>query len=183
MTASRLGRAFTLIEMMTTIAVLIIVFGLMISLARDVRNRSATLLTTELLARLDAAMGRYIDANTGHLPEVPLLLSGPTAPDAELHRQATRNNAAVIRALRAREDLSASVLHDLPISIYDERTVRDAWGNPIVFMPAMHPAIGMAAGNHSFFFSPGPDGKYLTRDDNLYSYETAGSGEVGVIRR
>ena len=28
--------------------------------------------------------------------------------------------------------------------MYDDQTLRDAWGSPIVFMAAMHPAIGMA---------------------------------------
>ena len=30
----------------------------------------------------------------------------------------------------------------------------------------------MASGDRSFFFSAGPDRKYLTRQDNLYSYES-----------
>jgi hypothetical protein len=51
--------------------------------------------------------------------------------------------------------------------------VRDAWGGPVAFMPQHHPAIGMAGGDRPFFFSPGPDGLYRTRPDNLYSYESA----------
>jgi hypothetical protein len=43
-------------------------------------------------------------------------------------------------------------------------------------MPAMHPAIGMAPENRYFLFSAGPDRRYLTRDDNLYSYDRS-SGE------
>jgi hypothetical protein len=96
------------------------------------------------------------------------------------------------------------MLGDLPISLYNGRTLADAWGNPIVFMADQHPAIGMAplkgydpstgagagasgAGTlssssspptdgrerASFFVSAGPDGRYLTREDNLYSYEQA----------
>src|SRR4051794_1464097 len=52
-------RAFTLIEMMTTVAVLVIVLGLMVSLARDVRTRSAERLTKDLLARLDTLVEQY----------------------------------------------------------------------------------------------------------------------------
>jgi hypothetical protein len=46
---------------------------------------------------------------------------------------------------------------------------------PIVFMPAMNPAIGMAPQNRRFFFSAGPDRNFLTQEDNLYSYEEGGS--------
>src|SRR5437762_12966239 len=51
--------AFTLIEMLTTVAVLVIVLGLMVSLARDVRNRSAERLTKDLLRRLDLLVAQY----------------------------------------------------------------------------------------------------------------------------
>src|SRR5438270_7231739 len=53
----RLG--FTLIEMLTTVAVLVIVLGLMVSLARDVRTRSADRLTKDLLRRLDELVRQY----------------------------------------------------------------------------------------------------------------------------
>ena len=62
-------------------------------------------------------------------------------------------------------------------AVYDEVTLRDAWGTPIVFMPAMHPAIGMALGNRPFFVSAGPDRMFRTLEDNLYSYEQ-GTPEV-----
>jgi type IV pilus assembly protein PilC len=58
----------------------------------------------------------------------------------------------------------------MPMIYYDEVRVRDAWGSPIVFMTHMHPAIGMTSKGW-FFFSAGPDRQYLTRDDNLYSYD------------
>jgi hypothetical protein len=69
-------------------------------------------------------------------------------------------------------------LLEMPLSVYDHRTLRDAWGSPIVLMPGQHSLIGLApsrAGQDQyFFFSAGPDRKYLTRDDNLYSYEAVG---------
>jgi hypothetical protein len=76
--------------------------------------------------------------------------------------------------LRSQVDLSNTVFQDLSIANYNEVNVLDAWGSPIVFMPHQHPKVGMAAGDHSFFFSAGPDRKYLTRQDNLYSYESPG---------
>ena len=50
--------AFTLLEMLTTVAVLVIVLGLMVSLARHVRERAAVALTKDLIRRLDALMDR-----------------------------------------------------------------------------------------------------------------------------
>jgi type II secretory pathway pseudopilin PulG len=197
-------RAFTLIEMLTTVAVLIIVLGLMVSLARYVRNESANQVTTDLLSKLDTALARYVDKYQ-QLPVItPLIPDGRQVPDEmTLARRARRNNEESVRALKeyfisshladhtsdntkspgAKIDLSgpdssgpdsAGEFGELPVSIYDEVTLRDAWGDPIVFMAHDNAAIGMASRDHpSFFFSAGPDHKYLTRDDNLYSYEAA----------
>lgn len=162
--------AFTLTEMFTTVAILVIVLGLMVSLARDVRARSAQGLTRDLLARLDAAVALY-QARTMALPAVPML--EPMPDEAAMQRYAATTNVQVVRALRGELDLSG-VLGELPVFIYDQRTVRDSWGSPVLFLPKHHPAIGLGVGDRPFFVSAGPDRRYLTRDDNLYSYETAG---------
>jgi type II secretory pathway pseudopilin PulG len=61
---------FTLIEVATTVAVLIIVLGLMVSLARQVRKQAGMTLTKDLLRRLDAAMAQYAARNGGKVPAV-----------------------------------------------------------------------------------------------------------------
>ncbi|MDQ3439617.1 MAG: type II secretion system GspH family protein, partial [Planctomycetota bacterium] len=160
-------RGFTLIEMLTTVAVLVIVLGLMVSLARDVRNRSAERVTKDLLTKLDRMMAHYVERNNQTLPPITALVEAGDAAaepvdDPYLKAAALHNNADLARAMRAQADAS-----DLSPSFFD------AWGNPVVFMPRQHPAIGMAGGDRFFFFSPGPDGKFLTREDNLYSYEVA----------
>src|SRR5437868_12102334 len=66
---SEIPRGFTLIEMLTTVAVLVIVLGLMVSLARDVRNRSAERLTKDLLRRLDTLVAQYRVKNLRGLTE------------------------------------------------------------------------------------------------------------------
>lgn len=184
-------RAFTLIEMLTTVAVLIIVLGLMVSLARYVRDRSAQQLTRELLRELDVLMGQYIKNNDKRMPPVDLLLPPDvTDPkdDSALAEAAKRNNAQFVSYLKAdyrlqlREPAGPPDPFDRqPISVYDRRTLRDAWGSPVVFMSGQHPRIGLAPSvsgqDQFFFFSAGPDRKYLTRDDNLYSYETTAMGE------
>jgi type II secretory pathway pseudopilin PulG len=206
--------AFTLIEMLTTVAVLIIVLGLMVSLARNVRDQSAQQLTKQLLRQLAALMNEYADANRWQLPPVTPVVPldsflPPEEPAIEL--LAKRNNEEFVRALRpalarleqgrgarrtaadggdggggggdAASTREPSFMGQLPMSVYDGLTLRDAWGSPIVFMPAQHPWIGMAPKGPAresafFFFSAGPDRRYLTRDDNMYSYETV-AGEPG----
>ena len=173
--------AFSLVEMLTTVAVLVIVLGLMVSLARDVRNRSAERVTKDMLVKLDRMMAQYVDRNGQGLPPVAPLIGpadsadGPDAAepgspgegstdapleDAALRDAALRNNTDLAQALRGQGDAK-----DLVPSFFD------AWGNPVVFMPRQHPAIGMAGGDRFFFVSPGPDGRFLPREDNLYSYE------------
>ncbi|WP_428937566.1 hypothetical protein [Fontivita pretiosa] len=173
--------------MLTTVAVLIIVLGLMVSLARDVRRRSAEQLTRSLLQRLEAALEQYFKNNSGQLPPVEPLFADRAVPDlAGLEDAGRRNNRQLVAILkmdarlRAR-DVGSGVdpFQDLPISVYDHYSIRDAWGSPIVFMPGQHPLIGMAPSkmgqDQAFFFSAGPDRNYLTRDDNLYSYELPAS--------
>ena len=177
-------RAFTLIEMLITVAVLIIVLGLMVSLARYVRDRSAQQLTRDLLKQLDGLMAQYIEHNGSALPPVEPFLSADTTippPEFALADAARHNNEQFVRLLKSDYHLHASDQREagdpfdaLPIGIYDRRTLRDAWGSPIVFMAGQHQLIGLApsrAGQDQyFFFSAGPDHKYLSRDDNLYSF-------------
>jgi prepilin-type N-terminal cleavage/methylation domain-containing protein len=205
--------AFTLIEMLTTVAVLVIVLGLMVSLARYVRDRSAQQLTRQTLRDLETLMAQYAEHNAGNVPAVepilPPLSSATTLPvnidEATLAEAARRNNQQYVAALKrdylkrhARLPLAAPAHGSdttgspagensfdpfeqlqMPLSVYDHHTLRDAWGSPIVFMPGQHALIGLAPSlggkDQYFFFSAGPDHKYLTRDDNLYSYEGAGA--------
>jgi type II secretory pathway pseudopilin PulG len=167
--------AFTLVETMTAIAVLVIALGLMVSLARHVRLASAEGLTKQILVQLDAAMAAYVQSN-GSLPTVPAFIPDQKVPpEEELRQSAQRNNEGFVRALKSAGLLSGR-LDGLSIAYYDEARVRDAWGSPIIFMSHIHPAIGMNPKGW-FFFSAGPDRQYLTRDDNLYSYDQPIGGQ------
>jgi hypothetical protein len=68
------------------------------------------------------------------------------------------------------EDRSAA-LGGVSAMMFDGTSLLDPWGRPIAFLRAGRPEIGTATGDVPFFFSAGPDGLYLTRDDNVYSYE------------
>jgi type II secretory pathway pseudopilin PulG len=183
-------RAFTLVEMLTVVALLIIFLGVMVSLARYVRNRSAEQLTQNLLRQLDTLMSNYVNRNAGRLPPVtPLISETESISDAHLSSAARQNNRQFIAALRRDfaqtkgiAEAPGGIFSGLPLHVYDTSTLLDAWGNPIVLMESPHPLIGMAPprtvdGQTFFFFSAGPDGKYLTRADNLYSYEQMPTGQ------
>ena len=174
-------RAFTLVELFLTIGVLMMVLGLAINLAQHGRERSQAALTQAELRGLAVALDGYLAAHDGRGPAVPPAVpptaaAGGLPAEADVRRAADVNDAAVVRALVPywpTTGPAAGLLGRLPGPQFDGVTLRDAWGNPIIYLPGQHPAIGMAADDRPFFVSPGPDRLFLTRDDNLYSYEDA----------
>src|SRR5947199_7500760 len=85
-------RGFTLVEMLATVAALVILLGLMVSLARDVRRRSATELTNEILTRLDNLMEQYASKNAGHFPSVtPIVDSTSLIEEDPIRTNAWKN--------------------------------------------------------------------------------------------
>jgi hypothetical protein len=171
-----------LLELLTAVAALVILLGFAISLARLVRRESAESITRFVLVQLDAAVMQYQARSIGAvgLPgeAVPTVLpSESQAPGIDrerLERLARANSQALVRWLRQQNlALNDEVFGELPVALYDDVTLRDAWGSPIVYMPGPHELIGMASRDRPwFFFSAGPDRDYLTRGDNLYSYES-----------
>ena len=106
---------------------------------------------------------------------IPPGLAQTDLPDEQILQQtAVGNNRGFVAALREAGILQDESFGGLPQSLYNDMMIRDAWGSPIVFMPAMHEGIGMALENRPFFFSAGPDQQYLTQENNLYSYEQEG---------
>jgi type II secretory pathway pseudopilin PulG len=174
-------RGFTLVEFFTVIAALVIVLGLMVSLARYVRSRSAEQLARQLMDDLGQVLERYVE-RYDDVPAAPPLIDDavpPTAQEERLDERSAANNRAWVRAMqqqillstRASDDPRSDPLGQLPIWLYDERSLRDPWGTPIVLMAGQHPLIGMSAGDRPFLVSAGADRRFLTRQDNLYSYE------------
>jgi hypothetical protein len=187
--------------MLATVAALVIVLGLMVSLARYVRRQASDQLTKQLLAQLDTLMRQY-ETRYHAVPAVPAFVPGvasggesaatqpsplrpftpspllvPTddaLPDEQtLQDSASANNRAVVKALHVEARRRPGAFANLPSSFFEEGVLHDAWGTPIVFMPALHPAVGMAMENRPFFLSAGPDRRFRTLEDNLYSYEEA----------
>lgn len=183
---------FTLVELLVTACVLLIVLSLAVSLSRHVRAQSARVLTSDVLVRAERLLDAYLSVRSAdELDRVtPLLLPGESVSDgrkagpeavlaeeAALLRRAVRNNREWLRLLMAGvgpELLeSPDILGRLPLSIFDPRSVslRDAWGTPVVLVRTSHPVLGVSPGDTPFFLSAGPDRRFLTVADNLYSYE------------
>jgi prepilin-type N-terminal cleavage/methylation domain-containing protein len=171
----RTRNGFTLLEMLTTVALLTILLGLMVDLAGYVRNRSATDLARQVLSGLDQAMQKYFDAHDKTYPDIHPFTKDPNLGEDEqtLFRNARLNNQDFVAALKSENLLEPGLTGELPASIYDGSRFNDAWDMPIVFIPASHGKIGMAPSGRGFFFSAGPDRLYKTREDNLYSYEVS----------
>lgn len=165
-------RGFTLIEMLTTVAALVIMLGLMVSLAKYVRGRSAETLTRQLLAKLETLMSAYSEdkALAQRLKSVPPLVAGDGKPDdMTLRRRAEENIAQFVRVLHAASP--QDVLRNLPAALYDQTLIRDAWGTPVAYLAPGAANIGIGVSGRAFFVSAGPDRRFTTTADNLYSYE------------
>jgi prepilin-type N-terminal cleavage/methylation domain-containing protein len=207
---------FTLVEMLATVAALVIVLGLAVSLARYVRLQASDRLTKDLLSQLDELVRRYEERYKA-LPAVPAFVEGgggteaakggrgaggtegggsragtvgplplpavsatlpfdALPPETDLQHNADLNNRAFVAALRVEARRHPADFAALPPSFESDGTLHDAWGTPLVFMPSMHPAVGMAIADDPFFLSAGPDRQFRTLEDNLFSYEEAEGG-------
>jgi hypothetical protein len=166
-------RCFTLIEMLSTVSALVIVLGLMVSLARHVRSRESGALSRQVLASLDDLLQR--DPALEKLLEgvPPLVRAGAAAEEAEYQRAALRNNRELVRILKESGD--GSFFRQVPVALYDVSTLRDAWGTPVVYMKPGAQNIGISPMGRYFFVSAGPDRQFGTVLDNLYSHEPAWS--------
>jgi hypothetical protein len=164
--------------MLTTVAVLIILLGLMVDLAGYVRNRSATDLARQVLAGLDQAMQSYHDTYGEYPPAHPFTSGSELSEDEEtLLKNARQNNRDFVWSLGAAGLLSPEKVPGLSAANFDGESLDDAWDMPIVFIPQSHSKIGMAPAGRGFFFSAGPDRLFKTREDNVYSYEVSRNTE------
>ena len=163
--------------MLTTVAALVIILGLMVSLARFERGRSAEdLMRDGVLGRLDALQARH-DVLENHPLQDALAAVSPLVRDQGrepeelvLQLNARRNNEDFVKAFKK---YLGPKPFDIPLTLYNptKNTLVDVWGTPIVFMPAGAFNVGIRPQQRSFFLSAGPDRKFSTVDDNLYSYD------------
>jgi hypothetical protein len=177
---SKFRPAFTLIEMLTTVAALVIILGLMVSLARYERRRSAEIFTRDSVLRaLDNLLASDIVQKSGSIQDglasVPRLINSSNEPEEPvLQLNARRNNEEFVKVFKKEYGLKA--FPEIPLTLYNphKNSLVDAWGTPIVYMPAGALNVGISPQNRSFFLSAGPDRRFSSVHDNLYSYERTG---------
>ena len=169
-------RGLSLSELLLVLLGLGLVLGLVVSLARRVRREASHRLAERVLIDLERSLAAYAAANGGAVPAVVALLPGDRAepPAAEVAARALRNNRQIVAALDLRRSGHDGDALDALGLLFDGETLRDPYGTPIAFLAGFDPRVGMAGGDRPFFVSAGPDGDFLTRGDNLYSYEAAG---------
>jgi hypothetical protein len=149
-------------------AVLWIVLGLLISLSHHVRSRSAETDTAGVLWKAQRA-----------LPIATALPPALTLDDLAVNTQLADHNRTLVQALRATDpapragqpDSPDSFWSRLPRSMYDGELLRDAWGTPIVLARGDDQRLGLAPARRDYCLSAGPDRNFLTREDNLFSFE------------
>lgn len=154
---SRIDQGFTVLELVTTLAFLVVVMGLMVSLARYVRTNAAEQVTRRTLGELQARLDQYYQ-RFGVYPKGQELPEQVDEKSVDVWAQQTE--PMWVTALGKGLGEASEVV-----------PTRDAWGKTIGYLMHHHPFIGMAPQNRPFFFSAGPDAQYLTRQDNFYSYE------------
>jgi hypothetical protein len=186
--------ALALRELLLVVALLTVAFGLMVSLARRVRSEAAHSLVQAELLELEDALALYV-REYGALPQVtPLVPEGPDGTvlatlsaedEPRLAARALEQNRALVRILGVgalREDAD-SPLGGVSAMMFDGSLLLDPWGGAIAYLPAGRPEIGTATGDAPFFFSAGPDGLFLTRHDNFYSYEVRAADALELESR
>lgn len=169
----RRAAGFTLLEMLTTVAALVILLGLMVSLARHVRSSSSEVHTRQLLGKLEKVLADHPPGSAPQLHQrlgaIPLLSETSREDDVTLQARAAVNSKGFVSACH--DTIGRTVFNDLPLSLYDAQRIRDAWGTPVAYMPAGAPNVNIKPQNRAFFVSAGPDRRFSTVVDNLYSYE------------
>jgi hypothetical protein len=171
----RSRRALGLIELLTLVAVLMIALALMVGTARHVRSASANELTRKRMLALADAAGEAI--SRGVDPTLPTSEIPATDAEARFQQFALRSSLRLEAALNDRGTAAAkpAMTPGLATAIVAATVGRpeldDAWGRPIALMPRQEPSIGMAPDDGPFLVSAGPDGRFLTLSDNIYSYD------------
>jgi prepilin-type N-terminal cleavage/methylation domain-containing protein len=145
-TSRKSRRGFTLLEVLTVVAIIVILASMLIVLGRGLRDSAQTTQTKGSLGVLAGGMAKYLK----NAPEpgsdwLPRLMADPDL-------------AKAISGMKGFTGAGAAA------------KVNDAWGNPIVYLPskngpAMAPADPKPVGwvqtqkEQGFFWSLGPDGK------------------------
>ena len=163
-------RGLGLIELLTLVAVLMIALALMVATARHVRATSATELTRKRMRALADAATAAIEKGVDPTMAMPTNLPG--SPEDHLRAFARTSSHRLDESIAAEAPVAVPALANAIVAAAAGRPeLDDAWGQPIALMPGQIPALGMAPDDGPFLVSAGPDGRFLTLSDNIYSYD------------
>lgn len=151
-----------MIELLALVAILAVAFALMAATARHVRSSSAMELTRKRMTALTHAAADLLERGV----DPRLSFASTTATDGELEDRLRR--FAVESSRKLGETLSRRSGSLLAVNTPE---LHDAWGRPIALLPRQVSAVGMAPEDGPFLVSAGPDGRFLTLADNIYSYD------------
>ena len=129
-------RGFTLIEILVSIAIIIIIAGILFSVGISIRRSSLERQNKAILTTLDGVLAGFLKSNR----EPPAVAQ----PDV----------SSWVSTLKADPD-SAKILAGL--TTFNGTAVLDAYGNPIEFLHS-HPPTDPKPQPNAFFKSWGPDG-------------------------
>ncbi len=193
----RAARAFSLIEMMIVISLVILLAAITVVVGRSVIGKAKVDQCRQVLQALDATLTEY-QAERGGIPPFQIRAylppSGLNAVEAKTRREVAVYIAQVKGFTGIDKQLGTidasflvkreQIYTDLAGYPYagqvpdDERaSVRDPWGMEILYI---HPnadnddafkLFGRPVNERPYFMSAGPDGEYETLEDNIYSYE------------
>jgi hypothetical protein len=152
----RFAAGITRLSFVVLVAALSLTLAFVVALARHVRTTSADELTRERIIACAEQVRDWL-STAGTLDLERPVLSGSGDEEAYLRQFAMNQGRAAARS-------SGRVTADLT-------GWRDAWGTPLLLLAGQHSQLGIAPGDAPFLLSAGPDRTFLSKSDNLYSYD------------
>lgn len=154
----RTRRGFTMIEMLTVIAIIVALSGLLLSAVMTARSRANVAHTKHIIAMLMACIEGY-QVDFGDYP--------PGASGGVRSSEVLYEALTTLRMNGPYSEFSQDDLVDSDVNgLYE---IADHWGNPIRYYH--HSEYGSEPRRFSFrLVSPGPDGDEVQDEDNVNNW-------------
>ena len=150
-----------------------------------VTEREAAVGATKVKAEIDVIYGNVVI--TGTIPDMSRA-GGNRIPAAGTHLALTQQVMRLLSSVAANKKALANIPNEQLLETVPQSTtgdtatpiVLDAFDNPIIAIPSYGVTLNYEVGGSTvvrakdgktFFMSAGPDGNYITADDNIFSYE------------
>ncbi len=134
-------RAFTLIEIMVTVGIIVVLIGILVAVGTQVKHTAQNNATKATLEILRGSMSDYLKSNAEPNTLPPSTLLSPT-----VWLPALKSDPNIANNLKAIQGYTTS-----------STTVQDGFGFTIMYVPAVKGTNGLIT-TPGYFVSPGPDG-------------------------